>query len=292
MIVNADDFGYFDEVSRGIVELAEQGIVTATGVMANGPALDRWIDRLGHVPTLSIGVHLNATLGQPLTEAMRRELAWTGGEFPDKGALVVALLRGRITMHCLLEEWRAQIRCCVQAGLQLQFVNSHEHIHMLPQLYRKVRDLANEFGVSHVRAPRPEWGPRATLGGYVHNSVFAAVRVLTGPSPQGEPMLIGVNPSGRLDTEYCRWRFARLRRGATYELMCHPGRDDALARQNPKLGAYHDWEGELHTLEGAEFRQLLRRHQIVLSTYPGSSRAGIAVPADTNAPQVQEERLP
>ncbi len=50
MIVNADDFGYFDNVCRGILEAAEKGVVTATGVMANGPALPRWIERLRATP--------------------------------------------------------------------------------------------------------------------------------------------------------------------------------------------------------------------------------------------------
>ena len=39
LIVNADDYGYFDCVSKGILESASRGIVTATGVFANRPAL-------------------------------------------------------------------------------------------------------------------------------------------------------------------------------------------------------------------------------------------------------------
>ena len=34
LIVNADDYGYFPEVSRGIREVAAAGAVTATGILA------------------------------------------------------------------------------------------------------------------------------------------------------------------------------------------------------------------------------------------------------------------
>lgn len=275
LIVNADDFGYFDEVSRGILELATQGIVTATGVMANGPALPRWVDALRRLPLLSVGVHLNATLGKPLTQEMRGAVHGRGGLFPGKGTMAAAILRGGIATAVVIAEWRAQIRHVIDAGLAPCFVNSHEHLHMLPQLYARTRELAREFGIVHVRAPRAEWGPAASVGGYVRSGAFAMARLMAGPSP-GEPELIGLNPSGHLNLSYCRWRFGRLRQGSDYELMCHPGRDDAHARGDPKLGAYHDWEGELHTLQSPEFADLLRQHRIALTGYARGQKESIS----------------
>jgi predicted glycoside hydrolase/deacetylase ChbG (UPF0249 family) len=267
LIVNADDFGYFEGVSRGILDLAEQGVVTATGIMANGPAVTGWFERLRRLPALSLGVHLNVTLGRPLTQQMASELAWNDGEFPGKGGLLAGLLRGRIRIATIVNEWRAQIRVCRDADLPLRFLNSHEHIHMLPALHRKARALADECGIAHLRAPRPEWGPRTTVAGLLRSGVFAAAQLLEGLGSRSEPLFIGLNPSGRLSLDYCEWRFARLRRGTTYELMCHPGHDDPLARRDPKLGHYHDWDGEFATLQGAPFAQLLGRHGIELTPY-------------------------
>jgi chitin disaccharide deacetylase len=270
LIVNADDFGYFDQVSRGILDAAERGVVTATGVMANGPALPRWIDRLKAVRSLSVGVHLNATLGRPLTAEMRDRLG--NDEFPSTGALVGSLLVGKLPVSTLLHEWRAQIEHCLRAGLALRFVNSHEHVHMLPILYAKVRRLAAEFGIVHVRAPQPEWGHASTAGGWLRNGAFTLSRWFAAASARAsEPILIGLAPSGRLNEAYCKWRFARLDRGASYELMCHPGWDDPNARKNPKLGAYHDWEGELNMLLGAGFAQLLHERGIKLAAYEAAS---------------------
>jgi predicted glycoside hydrolase/deacetylase ChbG (UPF0249 family) len=270
MIVNADDFGYFDNVSRGILEAAEQGVVTATGVMANGPALPRWIERLRNTPGLSVGVHLNATLGVPLTAAMRAAVAPHGGSFPGKGVLVASVLRGAIPAQVVLDEWRAQLDHCRNAGLKLDFLNSHEHMHMLPLLHARVRALAAEFGIPNVRAPHPEWSPGTGLGGAVRSALFGAMQLATPAGAESEPVLIGVAKSGKLDIEYCQWRFARLREGGVYELMCHPGRDDAEARRDPKLADYHDWEGELATITGTAFRSLLEARQIRLVSYAGA----------------------
>jgi len=273
MIVNADDFGYFDAVSRGILDAAAKGVVTATGVMANGPALERWIGPLKS-SSMSCGVHLNATLGQPLTDRMRQRLASSNGEFRSKSAFAASVLRGQMPIAVVIEEWRAQIQRCLDLGLRLTFLNSHEHVHMLPSLHQGVRELANEFGIVHVRAPQPEWGPEFNIAGLLRNTVFVAARMLSTRSAQ-EPVLIGVTPSGRLDTGYCAWRLPRLKAGAIYELMCHPGWDDEVARRNPKFDAYHDWEGELRTLTGNDFADLLKRNHIDLVSYSDLQRVSV-----------------
>jgi len=58
-----------------------------------------------------------------------------------------------------------------------------------------------------------------------------------------------------------------LQRHRTYELMCHPGWNDPVALQTPKLAAYHDWELELRTLTSPEFAELLRASDIALVSY-------------------------
>lgn len=277
MIVNADDFGYFDGVSQGIIEAAELGRVTATGVMANGPALDRWSSRLATIRNLSVGVHLNATLGTPLTIAMAQHPVCVGRRFPGKATLVAAVLRGTLPVDVLLDEWHAQIERCLQHGLQLEFVNSHEHVHALPPVYRRLRELAAEYRISHVRVPRPEWRPGLAPGVVARNLALAAVGASSAAAgDEAEPVLIGMNPSGKLDAAYCAWRFPRLAAGARYELMCHPGRKDASAQADPRLRSYHDWEGELAFLLSERFVELLRANHIELISFDNQATAPCA----------------
>ena len=68
LIVNADDFGLTRGVSAGILAARRHGIVTGTTVLVTA-ALDR--DQLAEARAsgLGIGLHVNLTLGRPLTGA-------------------------------------------------------------------------------------------------------------------------------------------------------------------------------------------------------------------------------
>src|SRR5262245_11890986 len=70
LIVNADDFGLTGAVSRGILEAARRGIVTSTTAIVNrpiAPALVAELDASG----LGVGLHLNLTLGAPVSDPRR-----------------------------------------------------------------------------------------------------------------------------------------------------------------------------------------------------------------------------
>lgn len=56
LIVNADDLGYSEAVSRGIVEAHERGIVTSTSLMVDRPAAAHAVELAGGTK-LSIGLH-------------------------------------------------------------------------------------------------------------------------------------------------------------------------------------------------------------------------------------------
>jgi hypothetical protein len=262
LIVNADDFGFFDGVSRGILVAARTGAVTATGVLANGPALDRWADPLRDCASLDVGVHLNATLGAPLTDA----LASASQTLPSKGALTRNLFAKRLTAAAVAVEWRAQIERSLSLGLEVRFLNSHEHVHMLPMLFPVVRALAVEFGIRHVRYSRPDWPIRVEPASLLRSGALGLLCSMARPLP-GTPRLLGVSSSGRLTWPIMKRLLSSLRAGRTYELMCHPGNVDQAAARDPKLSAYHDWQGELDMLVSPMFLEELRKRSIQLVSY-------------------------
>lgn len=267
LIVNADDFGYFDRVSEGIIHCAEAGVVTATGIMANGPSFDKWADKLNGIPKLSVGVHLNATLGRPLTPAMQKELRTRDQEFPTWARLAASVLSRRISAETIIAEWRAQIQRCMDSGVRIAFLNSHEHVHLLPVLFRGALQLAREFDIDQVRVPRAEWGPSITSDSMIRNIAVSSLRSVSGADSHRVPTFVGLNMSGRLDAEYLSWRLARLDGGRVFELMCHPGWHDSEAAGKKKLRDYHDWELELESLTRPEFTELLEEHGIELVSY-------------------------
>jgi predicted glycoside hydrolase/deacetylase ChbG (UPF0249 family) len=263
LIVNADDFGFFDGVSRGILEAARAGTVTATGVIANGPAFERWLAPLLEVESLDVGVHLNATLGRPLTTWLSAYLERWSGELPGKLALARAILTHRIPVEAIAEEWRAQIEKCLACGLRVRFLNSHEHVHMAPSLYRIVMGLAHEFRIAHVRYTRAEWRLRGGTAGLTRSLAIALVGFATRDEADA-PRLLGLARSGKLRAADLRSMLARLRPGTVYELMCHPGHADPAVAKHRGVAAYHRWEEELALLLGEELQKELRRFSVQL----------------------------
>jgi predicted glycoside hydrolase/deacetylase ChbG (UPF0249 family) len=268
LIVNADDYGYFDCVSRGILQSAAHGIVTATGVFATAPHLPEHAAWLRDCEVLDAGVHLNLTDGNPLTRDMRKAVSRWAGRFPGKFALAMAVTAGAIGIERVRLEWRAQIERCLESGLRVTFLNSHEHVHMLPMLLPVAVALAGEFGIAHLRFPTSglAWGSSA--GALLRNSIMKALatinrRHMAIPAAQ----FLGMETSGKLDPPYLERIVPHLGAGRVYELMCHPGQFDAREVSNPRLRRYHDWEGELRTLTSPEVRELLQRHGVRLIGY-------------------------
>jgi predicted glycoside hydrolase/deacetylase ChbG (UPF0249 family) len=266
LIVNADDYGYTEGVSRGILEAAREGIVTATGILANSPFFDDHVRELLAVPSVDVGVHLDLTARPPLTSRLASALSGAKeGTTPGKVSVALSVLSGRLDPEAVEGEWDAQIRRCLEAGVRVRFLNSHEHLHMLPPLLRVAWRLARRHGIPHVRRCVPEWfGFR---GGAARD---AALQILSWIDREGgriaSPVLLGVSRSGKLDLPYLTKRMATLRGGKVYELMCHPGRVVAGEDVLPRLRAYHDWEGELAALKGAD--------RIGLFRSPGVQRIG------------------
>jgi len=70
LIVNADDFGLTRGVSQGILEAGRNGIVTSTTLLVNRAADRGQLEELS-ASGLGVGLHVNLTLGAPVSDARR-----------------------------------------------------------------------------------------------------------------------------------------------------------------------------------------------------------------------------
>ncbi|MBI3104281.1 MAG: ChbG/HpnK family deacetylase [Candidatus Rokubacteria bacterium] len=70
LIGNADDFGLTAGVSRGILHASRHGIVTSTTLLANRPLDPALLEGLQD-SGLGVGLHVNLTLGAPVSPAAR-----------------------------------------------------------------------------------------------------------------------------------------------------------------------------------------------------------------------------
>ncbi|MCA1985456.1 MAG: ChbG/HpnK family deacetylase [Desulfovibrio sp.] len=256
LVINADDFGHFHCVSNGIIDCVHAGAVTATGVMACGPAFAAMVPALKELPDLDTGVHLTLTYGAPLSPALGR--LYPHG-FPGKGRLVQDLLRRRLPVAAVEEEWTEQLQRCLEAGLRPLFLNGHEHVHLLPPLWRVTLALAARYGIPLVREPGPGPGKARVLR-WMH--LPNRLRRITPAHPS--PAMLGGGCSGRMTLAALEQALRRLPPGATAEWMCHPGRDDPAELRDPRLRAFHDWDGERAALCDPALPALLARHGVQL----------------------------
>jgi hypothetical protein len=235
VLLNADGYGLAAGVSRGIREAAEarcisgvSAIVTRPRWAEDGPSLAgvrRWV---------SLGLHLNLTLGAPLGPMPGLAPA---GQLPSAGRLRLASLRHALDASEIKYEIGRQLTAFEAAvGFPPDHVDSHEHVHTLPG----VRTAVLEALVERACAPRPlvrdpherpltiamRSGEMAAAMGHTIQSLGfgrAARR-------RGFPTNAGFSGFSAFDTERLfAVELARAMRfaGRRHIVMCHPGHPDA-----------------------------------------------------------------
>ena len=266
LIINADDYGYYSCINQGILEAAKSGAITATSILANSPDLTMQLEWLDSVKNLDLGVHLNLTSRRPLTDQIANKLSTWDGCFPSTYTMSRLLLTRKITLQDIRLEWSAQIEACQVH--KLVFLNSHEHIHMLPLLFPLTLELAKAYDIPNVRLTQADWVSPFNHSTLIRNALMQGMQTLNQwHIKQTTPLFLGLSRSGKLDYEYLATIFARLKPGKRYELMCHPGHFDPTQISDPKLICYHDWTAELAVLQSPRMHDLYEQFGIRLSRY-------------------------
>jgi predicted glycoside hydrolase/deacetylase ChbG (UPF0249 family) len=141
VIVNADDFGLTPAVSRGILAAHRHGIVTSTTVLVNA-STDRELLAELVDSGLGVGIHVNLTLGAPLTRA--RSLVDASGRFVRDARRVAAAADSRDVER----EIEAQIeRFIERVGLTPSHLDSHHHVGLHPPVREVLLASARRLGV-------------------------------------------------------------------------------------------------------------------------------------------------
>lgn len=266
LIVNADDYGYYPFVTAGILEGIDEGVITATGIFANSDTFFYDVRSLRERPEVDVGVHLNLTFGEPITASMRRCLGRHGGHFADKWQTIAMLAGSANARKAAYEEIKAQILRCVDEGLEIRFLNSHEHVHLLPWLWEVVESVAKQMDIRYIRRSGSEQTAGVSgINPRVKGRLLDALTCMRQGATGDQPRLLGLGCSGALTPDYLEIVFPQLMVGRVYELMCHPGQKATGSVQVPRrLQAYHDWLGEKSLLVSSQFRELLGRFDIEL----------------------------
>lgn len=269
LIINSDDFGYTPAVSRGIVEAHQAGVLTSTSLLPN---LEGFEDaaRLAReeVPALGIGVHINLVQGAPLARVPTLTDPRTG-EFHSMPRLTRLAITGRIAAADVEAECTAQIRRLRDAGVRITHVDSHQHAHVLPGIWRPLAETAVREGIHTVRWPVPTarvypWHAGARGKEALASLLWRAARRHAPPLLHPDHLIELPGHGARLTLPGLLRLLDRLPPG-TSELVVHVGYvDETLARADA-----YTWqrEHELEVLTSAAVRERLRRGDIVLAHF-------------------------
>ena len=238
VILCADDYGLAAGVSRGILELASSGRISATSAMVTFP---RWAEDAGRLaairPRTSIGLHINLTLGRPAgpMPGLAPE-----GVLPAIGTLVQRALRRRIDAAEIQAEVKRQLALFEpEAGFPPDHVDGHQHAHALPGVREGVlAALSAHFGPGKPLLRDPGDRVAAILGRGGQRSKALGIAALSlgfGAAARARGFPINRGFSGFSDFDRAHSFAGELdvafrRTGAGHIVMCHPGHPDAELR--------------------------------------------------------------
>jgi chitin disaccharide deacetylase len=159
LIVNGDDFGASEEVSRAVIQAHQRGILTSCSLMVAGDAFDGAVRVARENPTLAVGIHVTCVNGKAvLPHSEIPHLVDINGNFPSDPTLA-----GLKYFFCkrarkeLFREVDAQFLKFSETGLRFSHIDSHCHMHVNPVVLGAVMEMGERFGIRRMRVPEDDY---------------------------------------------------------------------------------------------------------------------------------------
>lgn len=156
VIINGDDYALNENNSKAIAEALVKGMITDTTMLANGAYFDEAVAMAKEKGFIDrIGVHLNLTEGEPLTEPIKAQPRFVSdGEF---NKVYNRQRTSRLTAaekDAVYRELTAQVKKIQDAGIALTHADSHHHIHTGVYIAPIAAQVCKENGINKIRLHR------------------------------------------------------------------------------------------------------------------------------------------
>jgi len=273
LILIADDFGMSKGINRGILELLDDGLISGTSAMVNMPNFTEAADSLAERDARAdLGLHLNLTLGRPLTHMPRSAPT---GEFQTIADMTKQSLFGSLDVAELSEEIFQQIQYFrSHTGFLPRFIDGHQHVHILPRVRVALFDALERFTEYRPWIRNPFDHPIAIFARQIEikkSFVLAALALGFGSQAQSRGYRTNTSFSGASnfdpEADYSEMFSSYLKSPSSIHLvMCHPG---YVATDETLPDPVRDTRPiELRYFKSAEFQTALDRAGMTLSRFP------------------------
>lgn len=265
LIVTADDFGLTEGVNEGIIDAYRKGIVTRTSIIANGRAFAHAVSLAKRHEGLKVGIHLTLTEEMPINRADKiKSLTARHGKFSrNYKVFLINYIYRKINLNEVYNELDSQIRKVLSAEIKINHIDSHQHLHMLPVLFKITIDLAEKYKIKKIRFVRHNLMCIRSLkeAGLTLLAIINK-RILFNSNMDFSDCFWGLRESGNLRELDILNFLDRIRAGTT-EMICHPGYPDKDYLYNYSHWTYHP-DAELKALISTNVMEKLKKMEIQL----------------------------
>lgn len=178
LIVNADDFGYSEEVNTAILRAHWEGVLTSASLMVAEPGCEHAVSIARQTPALGVGLHLVVSYDHALLPTRDIPLIVNdGGKFgADPFRVAMSYYYNKKAQAQLKREMAAQFARFAQFGLEWSHVDGHQHFHLHPTIWDTLLDLCDMYNVHRLRVPHED-----TRAHFQQRKIVRAL--LAAPSP-------------------------------------------------------------------------------------------------------------
>lgn len=163
LIITADDYGMCADVNRAIEECAAAGIVLSTNVMTNMPCCEAASELKSKFPNLSVGLHYNFTAGIPLSPSDKVSTLIDGnGNFLSYNKIRQACKNKTYDFKQVETEMIAQYKRYCEICGEPDYWNTHQNVHVYPDVYSLFRDVSLGLGIKKMRSHQRIFVPSST----------------------------------------------------------------------------------------------------------------------------------
>jgi predicted glycoside hydrolase/deacetylase ChbG (UPF0249 family) len=231
LIVNADDLGWSRDINAAIEELHRAGCITNTSLMVDAPHVEDGVAVLHRNPALVGGLHLDLGPVLGLFEVPYPQMRENAG--------TATILAG------VAAEVERQIARFRSFDLEFTHMDSHRHLHALPEVFETVIHTAAACGLKTVRLAK-DWILPRTPSVYWNDEFFRRANDCLAE--------LGVRTPDHFVYGWRPYTEANFRPQWS-ELMVHVGT------------AHQEYLQEYRLLSSPEFRRRVEASGAVLRTY-------------------------
>ena len=228
--INADDLGYSKKVNSKIFEYVERGLITSASIMSNAPYFSDAIMNMNLLKNISIGIHLNLTEFVPFTNSICQFDITSDNSF-NNNIRSSKYLNNYSFLKAVYDEWNSQLKYAKDHGINITHIDSHHHVHTIPQLMLPLKMLQITHNIKKVRISRnicSDYSFGLNFKKYVWNCILKNI--------------IRSNVTDHFCSfgEYFEYHEYFKHRSGYVELMCHPG-NDLFEEENSFIESMGHW---------------------------------------------------